>query len=106
MSAVLVLWLDLLRSAWGRSVVVNSGWRCWKRNMMVGGSKLSRHRIGCAVDVRPVKADPDVMRMFVILARRLCSRPGWEYLPYKNFVHIGVPRTQVERVWNGQTIVL
>ena len=64
---VLVLWLDLLRRAWG--------------------SKSSRHKIGCAADIRVAEvpsADPRAAVRasqwpeFAALAARLCRLPEWE----------------------------
>ena len=39
----LVLWLEVLRRAWGGAIHVNSGFRCARRNADVGGAKNSRH---------------------------------------------------------------
>ena len=54
-AALLVLWLEGLRRAWGGPVVVNSGFRCGRHNAEVGGVSNSRHLIGCAADVRPAE---------------------------------------------------
>lgn len=44
--------LDPLREAWGRPIVVNSGYRCPKLNRAVGGVARSQHTKGEAADIR------------------------------------------------------
>lgn len=44
--------LDPLREAWGKPIVVTSGYRCTKLNKAVGGSSRSQHCKGEAVDIR------------------------------------------------------
>ena len=44
--------LDPLRDAWGRPIVVNSGYRCPKLNRAVGGVARSQHTKGEAADIR------------------------------------------------------
>jgi hypothetical protein len=106
---MLVLWLDLLRRAWGAPVLVNSGWRCRTHNVQVGGSKSSRHTIGCAADIRVAGPDPRGASRwpeFSALAARLCRLPGWEFRPYGSFIHVAAPREEAQRLWNGEEIVL
>jgi hypothetical protein len=105
----LVLWLDLLRRAWGGPLSVNSGWRCETRNALVGGSKNSRHKIGCAADIQISRrasggtpSHPD----FGALAARLFRLPGWEFRLYASFVHVAVPRGESLRPWQGGEISL
>lgn len=43
--------LDPLRAAYGRPIIVNSGYRCEKLNRKVGGSKTSDHMRGMAADI-------------------------------------------------------
>lgn len=44
--------LDPLREAYGKPIVVTSGYRCNKLNQLVGGSKTSQHCTGQAADIR------------------------------------------------------
>jgi zinc D-Ala-D-Ala carboxypeptidase len=44
--------LQKLRDAYGRSMVITSGFRCQKHNADVGGMKTSQHLFGKAVDVK------------------------------------------------------
>lgn len=47
--------LDPLREAYGKPIIVTSGYRCEELNRLVGGSKTSQHRVGMAVDIRTIK---------------------------------------------------
>lgn len=44
--------LDPLREAYGKPIVVTSGYRCPKLNRAVGGAARSQHCTGCAADIR------------------------------------------------------
>jgi len=41
-----------LRGSINRPIYINSGYRCKKENIKVGGVKNSYHRVGMAVDIR------------------------------------------------------
>lgn len=44
--------LDPLREAWGKPVIVTSGYRCAMLNRIVGGAANSQHTTGMAADIR------------------------------------------------------
>ena len=44
--------LDSMRVMYGRSIIVNSGYRCAAHNTKVGGSPKSMHLVGRAADLR------------------------------------------------------
>jgi len=46
--------LDPLREAWGKPIIVSSGYRCPKLNTAVGGVKNSQHTTGEAADIHTV----------------------------------------------------
>ena len=46
--------LDPLREAYGKPIIVTSGFRCERLNKLVNGSKTSQHRTGQAADIRTV----------------------------------------------------
>lgn len=76
----------LLRLAWGRPVVINSGYRCEEHNSKVGGVKGSLHRQGRAIDVR---VDGSAQEAF----RQLALSCGFErVLLYgeRNFAHMEI----------------
>jgi hypothetical protein len=43
--------LDPIREAWGKPIIVSSGYRCKQLNALVGGAKHSHHILGCAADI-------------------------------------------------------
>lgn len=47
--------LDPLREAYGKPIIVTSGYRCERLNKLVKGSKTSQHRYGQAADIRTVE---------------------------------------------------
>ena len=100
-SRLLVLWLDLLRRGWGGPLRVNSGYRCAAHNREVGGVPRSRHLVGCAADVAPVMPGNGG---FSDLVRSLCALPGWELIVHGRYVHIAVPVSESENLWEGGSI--
>ena len=50
--------LDPLREAYGKPIVVDSGYRCAKLNKQVKGSATSQHLTGEAADIRSVSDNP------------------------------------------------
>jgi len=103
-SEVLVMWLEILRRAWGEPIFVNSGWRCAVRNLKVGGARASRDLIGCAADIRTKSPAAPELPKFTLLAERLCRHSGWEFVLYPTFIHVAVPRDESERKWSGGSI--
>ena len=51
--------LDPLREAYGKPIIVTSGFRCEELNRLIGGSKTSQHRTGQAADIRTVIDTPE-----------------------------------------------
>lgn len=49
----LINFLNPLREAWGKPIIVNSGYRCPKLNSLLKGSATSAHLYGFAVDIVP-----------------------------------------------------
>lgn len=47
--------LDPLREAYGKPIIVTSGYRCKELNSAVGGAKTSQHLTGEAADIRSVE---------------------------------------------------
>ena len=66
MSPLTMRRLEILRTRWGRSLHVTSGYRTAAHNAKVGGSSRSAHLMGRAVDIAMTPSDmPD----FVMFAR-------------------------------------
>lgn len=50
--------LDPLREAYGKPIIVTSGYRCQRLNKAVGGAASSQHVSGQAADIRSVEDTP------------------------------------------------
>lgn len=72
--------LDPLRKAWGRPIIINSGYRCEKLNKLVGGATNSDHKYGKAVDMEDYTRDPKKNKELFDLIRKL-------KLPYKQLIN-------------------
>lgn len=51
--------LDPLREAYGKPIIITSGFRCEELNSLIGGSKTSQHRTGQAADIRTIVDTPE-----------------------------------------------
>jgi uncharacterized protein YcbK (DUF882 family) len=102
-AVALVFWLDVLRRAVGAPFVVNSGFRCARRNAAVDGSASSRHLIGCAADI--AKPAGVAYSAFSGIVRRVSE--NWEIVDYpeRNFIHIGVARVEQSKTWDGKKVI-
>ena len=97
--------LQPLRTAWGKPLAINSGYRCPELNREVGGVPTSQHIKGEAADV--ACDDP------YALARLACDLglPYDQMIVYPTFVHFshklsGEQRRQVlyNKSWKGDRI--
>ena len=52
MKTLLIVLLQRLRDRVGKPLVINSGYRCQKRNKAVGGASNSQHLYGTAADIK------------------------------------------------------
>ena len=95
--------LDPLREAYGKPIVVTSGFRCTKLNRAVGGAARSQHTNGEAADIRSLSDKPaDNKRLFDLIVRlglpydQLIDEYGynWVHVSYKQ----GVNRRQILHV--------
>lgn len=60
--------LDPLREMYGRPIYINSGFRCYKLNKIVGGSKNSEHMYGFAADATTGTRDGN-LKLFELIKR-------------------------------------
>ena len=51
--------LDPLREAYGRPIIVTSGYRCEQLNKLLGGSASSQHKKGEAADIKTIEDTPE-----------------------------------------------
>lgn len=71
----------LVRSKYGKSIDIRSGFRCQKWNYEVGGVGDSRHKLGLAIDLAPV--DPlDLDRL-----EEIANQYFDVVLRYDDFIH-------------------
>ena len=91
----LVSWLQKIRDHFGKSVNINSGYRCEKHNASakVGGSPSSHHVKGMAADIRVEGVTPQEVAKYAESIG--IQRIGL----YDNFVHIGSGTTK--KFWMG-----
>ena len=60
--------LDPLREAYGKPIIVTSGYRCERLNKAVGGASTSQHAKGEASDIRSVSDKPaDNKKLFDLI---------------------------------------
>ena len=64
--------LDPVREAWGKPIVVSSGYRCEELNRKVGGAEYSYHRLGMAADIYPANGDTE--GLYQLIERLFCQR--------------------------------
>lgn len=81
--------LDPLREAYGKPIIVTSGYRCEELNRLIGGSKTSQHRSGQAVDIRTVIDTPEENKKLYDLIIKL-NLPFDQLIDEHNFdwVHV------------------
>ena len=81
--------LDPLREAYGKPIIVTSGYRCEELNRLIGGSKTSQHRSGQAVDIRTVIDTPEENKKLYDLIIKL-NLPVDQLIDEHNFdwVHV------------------
>lgn len=81
--------LDPLREAYGKPIIVTSGFRCERLNKLVNGSKTSQHRTGQAADIRTVEDTVEENKKLFDLAQEL-NLPFDQLIDEYNFdwVHV------------------
>ena len=102
-------YLDRVREAFGKAIIVTSGFRSPLLNEHIKGSDKSQHMKGQAADIRP--HDIKELRQLFDLIRRI---GGFDQLIYEEptgrtpWIHVSIaptnrpPRGEVKR-WNGRT---
>ena len=60
--------LDPVREAWGKPILVSSGYRCKQLNELVGGVTHSHHILGCAADIIS-GSKADHRRLFALIQK-------------------------------------
>ena len=88
--------LDPLREAWGKPIIVTSGYRCQELNKAVGGAKTSHHLSGMAADITTGNR-VDNRRLFELVQK--LGLPFTQLIDESNFswVHISLDPANVKR---------
>lgn len=81
--------LDPLREAYGKPIIVTSGYRCEQLNTLLKGSKTSQHRFGQAADIKTVLDTPTENKKLFDLVQKL-NLPFDQLIDEYNFnwVHV------------------
>ena len=83
--------LNPIREAWGGPVKVNSGYRCYRLNNLLGGSKTSAHLTGYAADLVPSNGQRAKFIKFVQDYLRKSKLPFDQCInEYDKWCHIGL----------------
>lgn len=88
--------LDPLREAWGKPLVISSGYRCPELNKAVGGSRTSHHMRGMAADLDTGNRVENRKLYQLVLSLNL---PFTQLIDERNFdwIHISLDPANVKR---------
>jgi len=78
---------DDIREEWGKPIIINSGYRCPEHNSDVGGSPLSAHLFGLALDCKCGSVD-EVDKLYAHIVRMYPVLRIGRYYGLKPFIHI------------------
>lgn len=88
--------LSKLREMVDRPIYINSGYRCPRYNLKVGGIKTSYHLLGLAADVRA----EGMSALELLEYAEIINFSGIGFYEKKNFLHLDVRPTKPSR-WRG-----
>lgn len=90
--------LDPLREAWGKPIIVTSGFRSRMLNNIVGGASNSQHTTGMAADIRTLSDFPQDNEKLFDLAQELDLPFDQLIDEYRyNWVHISYSRYSMRK---------
>ena len=93
MNEVLLNLLDAARKKYGKSIVINSGYRTIKHNASVGGTPESSHTKGLAVDIA-CSNSTDRFKLAGVLREVGFKRIGIA----GSFIHVDIDKNKVQNV--------
>lgn len=82
----LIMFLDLVRAAYGQPIKITSGWRCTEHNKAVGGALNSRHMYGRAADF--TGANIDTLWVLALRLSKLHCFDVAEIIKGQNYIHV------------------
>ena len=93
--------LQLLRSHTGKSITVNSAYRCQEHNTAIGSNNTSQHILGKAADITIKGYTPDetslLIKSFIEEGKILQGGVGM----YNTFTHYDIRKTKA--LWNNKS---
>ena len=91
--------LDPARERLGKAIRVNSGYRCAKHNLKVGGVAGSQHMKGEAADMVPVNSEKGKVKSELERLVRIIMELGVfdQMIVYPSFVHVSYKRIGINR---------
>lgn len=92
--------LIVLRMLVSRPIYINSGYRCSKENIKVGGAKNSYHLAGLAVDIH-VK---EYFLSDLLFHAQEIGFNGIGYYENNNFLHLDI-RSGEKKFWKGKNLI-
>lgn len=92
----LQIWLDNIRAAVKKPVVVTSGIRCRQHNAAVGGSRTSQHISGHAADIKVKGIQPAIL---AIIARGCVPVGAHGIGIYKSWIHVDIYGRRQDYYW-------
>lgn len=95
--------LEPLRTAYGKPIVVSSGFRCAALNKAVGGARSSQHLLGQAADIHALSGTAEdnkalfetaasLVRLHTINVGQLIDEYGYSW------VHISIPGKHINNI--------
>jgi uncharacterized protein YcbK (DUF882 family) len=102
MNPLLIQGLNRLREAFGKPLIVTSGFRCQAHNSAVGGAKASQHLYGTGVDIKPASGGKEELDRLFKLAQEEKAFTGIGDGRPRGFVHLDVralPKGQTRIQW-------
>ena len=85
-----LLALERLRTAWGRPILINSGYRCKDHNQKIGGAAKSQHMLGKAADLNTLDLNEKDRLSFHALCRKEFTGIGISPV----FIHVDIAGTR------------
>lgn len=99
----LAAFLETVKTAvGGKTVIVNSAFRCKQVNDAVGSKDSSQHRIGCAADIRVPGMTPDEVVRAIIGAKLPFDQVIREF---DRWTHVSIPNTADAKP-RGQKLII
>lgn len=80
---------DAIREEWGKPIPISSGYRCSQYNEKIGGSRLSAHVFGLALDCDVDNVD-EVKSLVTIIEQLFPNLRRGEYTDSGTFIHLDV----------------